>query len=192
MVEPIELFKKHLSDIIQIDDDSFDLVKPHLKSIQLKKGEFFAEESKVCRMVGFTFKGLLRIFYTKEGIEVNTTFCLENSMVCSFSSLVNETASDVSIQALEDSDVLVMSRTDLLSLYNRSNTLQNLGRLLVEKECIRLSDRLASLSFESAKEKYSKLLIENPDIVRRVPIQHIASYIGVSRETLSRIRSQIR
>lgn len=88
--------------------------------------------------------------------------------------------------------VVTLSYTNLEKLTAGHTSWQLIRRLLTEKECLRLSDRASSLSFESALEKYKYLLKSQPEIIQRVSIQHIASYLGVSKETLSRIRSRIR
>ena len=126
-----------------------------------------------------------------EVITVNTCFCMENSITSSFESFVNRNASSQSIQALEDAVVVKISYDYLKKLYAINPVWQSLGLVLTEKECLRLSHRTISLSFETAFEKYKALLENEPELLLRVPVQHIASYLGVTRETLSRIRSKL-
>jgi len=161
------------------------------KIIEIKKGEYFIKEGKDCQRIAYISNGIFRIFYLKDGIEINTCFCKENSITSSFESFVNNTASKEFIQAIENATLITISKENLFKLYELSPKWQSISRILTEKECLRLSNRASSLSFESAKEKYQNLLIHQPDIIKRVSIQDIASYIGVTRETLSRIRSKI-
>ena len=191
MREEITRFRKYLTGLIPMDDDTFGLCKDSLEVVSIKKGDFLIREGQRCEHVAYIDSGLFRIYYLKDGTEVNTCFCKENSITSAFESLVSRAPSGQSIQALEDSVVLMLSYENLQKLYSRSPVWQSIGLFMTEKECLRLLNRTATLSFETALEKYKKLLDQEPDLLQRVPIQHIASYLGVSRETLSRIRSRV-
>ncbi|MEI7594164.1 MAG: Crp/Fnr family transcriptional regulator [Bacteroidota bacterium] len=174
-----------------MSEDTFNLSLEYLKIRHINKNDYFVEEGKTCNDIAFINSGLFRIFYLKDGSEINTCFCKENSITASFESFINQTPSKENIQALENAELLTLSYNNLMKLYELSPEWQKVSRLLTERECLRLSNRITSLSFESAKEKYLSLLENQPDLIQRVSIQHIASYLGISRETLSRIRSQI-
>lgn len=174
-----------------MNDETFNLSLDYVKILRLKKNEYFITEGKICNNIAFINKGLSRIFYVRDGNEVNTCFCSENSITSSFESFINQTPAKENIQALENSELLILSHKDLSKLYELSPEWQKLGLLMTERECLRLSNRLVALNFETAKEKYLNLMKTQAKIIQRVSIQHIASYLGVSRETLSRIRSQI-
>jgi len=191
MTKEVQQFKNYLTGIISMDDDTFDLCVEFLKVKVLKKGEFFVREGNVCNHIAFIEEGLFRIYYVKDGNEVNSCFCTENSITSSFGSFINRTSSDEYIQAIEDAVLVTLSHENLLKLYKMSPVWQSVGLLLTEKECLRLTNRASSLSFETAVEKYKNILQFQPEIIQRVSVQNIASYIGVSRETLSRIRSKI-
>jgi len=191
MRNEIDKFKSYLTGILKMDDDTFNLSLNFLKIIEIKKGEYFIKEGKDCQRIAYISNGIFRIFYLKDGIEINTCFCKENSITSSFESFVNNTASKEFIQAIENATLVTISKEDLFKLYELSPEWQSISRLLTEKECLRLSNRASSLSFESAKEKYQNLLKQQHDIIKRVSIQDIASYIGVTREKISRIISKI-
>jgi CRP-like cAMP-binding protein len=184
-------FKKYLNNLCPMNDETFNLSLDYLNKMTLKKNEHFIREGIICNHIAFINKGLLRIYYLKDGIEIITCFCKENSLTSSFDSFINRTLSKEYIQALENAELITLSYENLQKLYKLSPDWQKVSRLLTERECLRLSDRLTLLSFETAKEKYLNLLETQPEIIQRVSIQHIASYLGISRETLSRIRSQI-
>lgn len=191
MIDEIINFKKYLMQMTPMDNKSFDIAIKYLKIERIKKGEFLVREGQICNKIAFIHEGLFRIYNLKEGIEINTCFCKENSITSSFNSFIHQIPSKESIQSLEDSVIVTLSSANLINLYKESSIWQNIRLLLTEKECLRLSDRANSLSFESALEKYKNLIKYLPEIIQRVSIQHIASYLGISRETLSRIRSQI-
>lgn len=192
MMNEIINFKNYLGQFISMDDGFFDLAVDCLQVEKISRGEYLVMEGRKCSKIAYIDKGIFRIYYLKEGNEINTCFCKENSITSSFNSFINNIPANEYIQALEDSVVVILLSTDLLKLTEEHKKWQLIRQFLTEKECLRLSDRASSLSFESALEKYKNLLKNQPEIIQRVSIQHIASYIGVSRETLSRIRSQIR
>lgn len=192
MENEIAGFKKYLKRITAIDDESFDFALKYLQIEKIAKGGFLVKEGAVCNKIAFIYKGIFRIYNLKDGNEINTCFCKENSISSSFNSFINQTPANESIQSLENSVVVTLSSSDLEKLQLERTTWQTIRLLLTEKECLRLSDRAVSLSFESAIEKYENILKYQPEIIQRVSIQHIASYIGVSRETLSRVRAKIK
>lgn len=191
MDEHILNFKKYISDLLPMKDEVFHLAIDYLVVEKVKKGAFLLEAESVCDSISFVSHGIFRIFQLKDGVELNSCFCAENSIASSFESFANETPSKEYAQALEDSVIVSLSKKNLMKLYEMHPKWQDLGRTLTEKECIRLTRRVGSLSFETAKTKYEQLLQSQPDVILRVPVQDLASYLGVSRETLSRIRSQM-
>lgn len=186
-----EKIKSYITDVIQMDDSTFNSALDYFTIKHIKKGDYVLREGQVCDRIIYINKGLLRTFHIKNGNEVNTCFCMENSITSSLESFVNQTISKEYIQTIEDTSIVSLSYKNLMKLYQLNPKWESLSRLLTEKECARLSERIDTLSFETAKEKYLHLLKKQPEIIQRVAIQHIASYIGVSRETLSRIRSKI-
>ena len=183
--------KSYITTNIQMDDETFNLALDYFVIKHIKKGDYVLQEGQVCDRITYISTGLFRTYYLKDGNEINTCFCMENSITLSLESFVNKKASKEYIQAIEDAVVVTISYKNILELYSLNTKWQSLSRVLTEKECARLSDRVNTLSFETAQEKYLHLLENQPKIIQRVSIQHIASYIGVSRETLSRIRSKI-
>ena len=192
MVKEIENFRDYLAQIISMDKETFDIAIKYFEAEHFARNEYFVHEGQSCNRIAYISKGLFRIYYLKEGNEINTCFCKENSITSSFNSFINHIPSTETIQALEDSVVVTLSSENLGKLFRESDIWQTISRLLTEKECLRLSERAGLLSFETALEKYKNLLKNQPELIQRVPIQYIASYIGVSRETLSRIRAKIR
>ncbi|MFK8036855.1 MAG: Crp/Fnr family transcriptional regulator [Crocinitomicaceae bacterium] len=191
MSPELKALKLYLANLVTMDDKTFDLCLDFTQTKQIKKGDYLVRAGNVCNEIAFINEGIFRIYYLKDGVEVNTCFCKENTIVSSLQSFTNKSISNDYIQALEDSTITTISNSSLAKLYKKDQSWQSIGRLFIEKECLRLSDRVNMLSFETALEKYNQLISTQPDIIQRVPIQYIATYIGVSRETLSRIRSKI-
>ena len=191
MEASIRKLKRFLSEETQISADNIRIDASLITRKTIKKNRYLLTEGQVCNFIAYVVSGMFRSYYLKNGNEIITSFFKENTLACSFNSLVNRIPSVEFIEALEDSDVLLLSYKNLNILYKTDSQWQLISRILTEKECIYLANRVSFLNFESAKIKYIHLLKEDPDLIKRVPVQHIASYIGVSRETLSRIRSHI-
>jgi CRP-like cAMP-binding protein len=184
-------FKRFIQQSISINDEDFNTVLNLIKVKKIKKREFLLNQGVVCNEVSFVSKGLLRNYYLKDGNEINTCFCMENTLSLSLESLLSRSSSKESIQAIEDSTIVSLSYTNLMKLYTINSKWESLSRILTEKECLRLSNKAEVNSFKTAKNKYQRLLENEPKLIQRVPIQYLASYIGVSRETISRVRSMI-
>jgi CRP-like cAMP-binding protein len=191
MDEALSVFKKYLNSIVSMSDQSFDLCRDLVKYRKVEKNEILLREGEKSNFIFFTVSGLLRNYHLKDVNEVNTCFCLEKSIACSFESFVHDTASQEYIQALEKSTVLQLSRKDMMKLIEIDESWSQLRRELTEIECIRLSNRVSAMNFATASEKYLALMDKEPELIQRVSVQYIASYLGISRETISRIRAKV-
>lgn len=159
----------------------------------LKKGDFLVEQGQVCRYVAYVQSGMLRSFYPREnGEDVTSCFCVSNGLTTSYQSFLLQEPSTLSLEALEPSSLLVIEYQDLQRLYQQGGVWLTLGKLIAEREYLTMASYAVVLNTETAEEKYQRLLREQPDIVLRAPVQHIASYLGVTRRTLSRIRRGLR
>jgi CRP-like cAMP-binding protein len=183
--------KLYITNLIQMNEAVFNLALDYFSIKEIAKGDYWVTEGTISNNIAYIKKGLFRTFYLKDGNEINTCFCMENSITTSHESFIHKKPATEYIQALEDTIIITLSHKNLLKLYKSSTKWIELSRVLTEVECTRLSQRVKALSFETAKEKYLHLVASQPEIIQRVAIQHIASYLGVSRETLSRVRSQI-
>jgi CRP-like cAMP-binding protein len=128
----------------------------------------------------------------EESQEITSCFCVEENLTTSFTSFVLQKPSEISIQAMEETELLIINYEDLQKLYSISLAWQNIGRAFAEKEYIIIEQYASSLNSESAKVKYLRLLKEQPQIIQKAPIQYIASYLGITTRTLSRIRKEIK
>lgn len=155
-----------------------------------KKGDLLLEQGKICRYCYTLLSGAVRGFYLKDGREITTSFCFTSDVVLSLESATRLTPSPESFEVLEDSLVEVVSVEKLGELRQQFPVLEKVWTLSMEAYAIWLEERLASLQFATAKERYDQLLERYPQIVRNVQLSHIASYLGITLETLSRIRSK--
>lgn len=189
--QAIDKFNNYLKTISGYSKDAFDLALPVIQVKVLKKGEFFVEKDRICRHFAFVAYGILRAYSLYDGIENTTCLCSDNTFATSTISFITQTPSNVSIQALDKVTLVIISHENLNQLYSNSPFWEKVGRVIAEKEYMELQQSSWRSSPIPAQNKYLTLLKENPGIVNRVPLQYIASYIGVTPETLSRIRKKI-
>jgi CRP-like cAMP-binding protein len=157
----------------------------------LPKNEYLLNEGQVCRYLYFLEKGALRGFYNLEGKEITHWFGFENDFVTSFHSFITCQSAVENIQLIESSILWAISKERLTGLFNRFHEIETLVRIIYEKYYIRLEERYVNAQFKTAKELYENMLQQTPHILERVPLGYIASYLGISQETLSRIRSRL-
>jgi len=161
------------------------------EQVVLSKNEFLLTEGKVCRHLYFLQQGALRGFYTLDGKEITHWFGFENDFVTSFHSYTTQQPAVESIQLLEGSILWRISKEKLTNLFDKHHEIERLVRIAYEKYYVRLEDRFVNSQFKTAADRYENLLHQTPRILERVPLGYIASYLGISQETLSRVRSKI-
>lgn len=166
-------------------------MKNSFSEIVLVKNDFLVTHGNRCRHLYFLQQGALRGYYTLEGKEITHWFGFENDFVTSFHSFITGQPAVESIQLLQGSILWNISREKLNELLDRFPEIERLVRIIYENYYIRLEERFINSQFKSASERYQNLLEQAPHIVERVPLGYIASYLGISQETLSRIRSRI-
>ncbi len=158
----------------------------------MKKGDYLIERGKICKEIAFINKGSFRTYYMNDKAEeITACFRTEMSIVSSYRSFVLQEPSSLSIKALEDSELIVINYENLQNLYARSMAWLNIGRLIAEMEYMNMEEYASVLNNESAKDKYLRLLKEQGEVIQKTTVESIASYLGVTRRTLSRIRQEI-
>ncbi|MFM6925267.1 MAG: Crp/Fnr family transcriptional regulator [Ferruginibacter sp.] len=186
------LLRKHIEAFVQLPDDDWELLLPHLSLDTLKKNQFFIQEGKKENRVGYVIDGMLRQFYTKDGEEKTTYFFFENHLVTSYVSCITGKPSLVSIEALSRVVYLSFPYKILQELYEQSMSWQKFGRLIAEYLGIGLEERMVSLLLQSPEERYIDLLNSNKKkIIERIPQHYIANYLGITAVSMSRIRNRI-
>ncbi|RKR08938.1 CRP-like cAMP-binding protein [Flavobacterium sp. 90] len=166
------------------------LLATKIKCKTHKKGDFFLKPGQLISSLFILETGLVRSFYIKDEREINSWFGFENIILGSILPLFYNIPSAENIQFLEESTLYYIQSSDLNKIYQKSNEMNTIGRLMAEEYCKILEDRIMSLQTQSAEERYNSLLEYQPDAVQRISLGHIASYLGIKQETLSRIRKK--
>lgn len=133
-------------------------------------------------------KGVARAYYLKDGRDISDWFAFEGDFICAINSYFMGVPSPHYIEVLEDSELIIISKHDADELIERYRDFERLAYKSVTKTMLDLQQRIVALQFEPAKQKYENLLQRYPDILQRVSLSHIASFLGITLETLSRIR----
>ena len=187
----IDSLLNSIQNLITLSPEEIDIVKSLFKEKPYKKGEFFLEEGRVCKHVGFVAQGLMRFYINHDGEEKIYDFSQENEYVCNYESFLPQKPSTKIIQALEDSVVFVISYNDLQSFYANVREGERFGRIAIEAVFLQLLQDLSSFYTETPELRYERFLKNHADLQQRISQYHIASYVGVKPQSLSRIRKRI-
>jgi len=181
----------HITQYYPLHADTTAAMNDCFEKLSLAKNEYLLREGQVCRHLYFLETGALRGYYNLEGKEVTHWFGFENDFITSFHSFITQEPAVENIQLLEGCVLWKISKDKLTELLNHYQQIERLVRIIYEKYYIRLEERFVNAQFKSAKERYEQLLQQTPHIIERVPLGFIASYLGISQETLSRIRAKL-
>jgi len=180
-----------MKEISPLSEESVRLLCANYQPQKLDKGQILLKEGQVCRYIYFIETGLLRTYYIKNGKEINLNFAFEDSFVTNLKSFLSERPSAYCISASEDTTVWKFSRIQLLDLYRQSGELESFGRKLMERLLIRQEDHSNLFKLYNPAERYHYIAKYSPQLLQRVSLSQLASYLGISRETISRIRRDV-
>lgn len=159
------------------------------KLLEADKSILLVSEGQYADKSYFIVKGCVRAYYLKDGKDITDWFAFENDFINSINSFFENIPSPHFIELLEPTTYLEISREDIFKLSNKHHDFERLLRIIATKTMLALRKRIFSIQFETAQQKYENLLNILPDITQRVPLTHIASYLGITLEILSRIRN---
>ena len=160
------------------------------KMLVCEKGKTLVREGQYADKTFFIVNGCARAYYLKEGKDISDWFAFENDFISSINSFFLDVPSPHFIELLEDSLLLEISRETVEKLADTYRDFERLSKIVVVKTLLKQQERISSLQFHSAEEKYDHIIASQPNIIKRIPLTHIASYIGITLETLSRIRKR--
>ncbi|GAB3702957.1 Crp/Fnr family transcriptional regulator [Spirosoma flavus] len=162
-----------------------------LKRLELPKGHELVPQNTICRWVYFIESGLTRTYYYKNGKDVTDWLSAEGQFAISLSSFLTQQPDRRIVELLEPSILWGISHDSLEMLYQQYHDIERLGRLLANHGMLLLQQRFDELHFATALDRYRNLMALNPTFIQRVPLGMVASYLGMTAETLSRMRAQI-
>jgi CRP-like cAMP-binding protein len=183
--------KTYCKNIVPFSDPELELINDFFEIKTIQKKEFLLQDGKICNFIAFIVSGTIRHFHIKDGIEKTCDISCENAWVTDFQSFNNGTNCIMNLQAMENTDVLLIKKENLHKLYAECNKYETLGRLMAEQVAQRATEIAMSLSSDKPEERFVKLMAKQPDLFQRVPQKYIANFIGISPESISRIRNRI-
>lgn len=169
--------------------DELDILESVLVPMKFAKGEIILKEGETCTNIYWIAKGLVRQYYYKNNKDLTEYMAAENTIIMSIESLFKEKPSMQIIQTLEPTIVYALPKKELEAVAMRSVNIQILYRKILEESLIISQKRADMLRFESAQDRYQRLVKSSPQLVLRAPLVYIASYLQMTPETLSRVRT---
>jgi CRP-like cAMP-binding protein len=176
-----------------------DLTDPELSQFassltikELKKKEHFLQSGKIQKAIGYITKGLIRSFFIdQEGNEITVGFYAEGDYATHYPAFITQKPSRYSIQCLEPTTLVCLSFKDIKLIYQQSAGFEKYGRLIAEEILNRQQARIESFLFQTAEERYLDFIEQHPTLFNRISLSHLCSYLGIERQTLTRIRQKL-
>ncbi|MCW5516935.1 Crp/Fnr family transcriptional regulator [Muriicola sp. Z0-33] len=180
---------KNLNGLVPLDliSEIFAL----MEKFNFPKNHILHHQGTICNHIYLIEKGLARTFFHKEDKEITVHFASEGELITAIDSVISLKKSKYNVQLLEDSEIYVISYSQLQSLLVEHPKYEKYMRLILEQLYAEGANRIEEFLFYSAKERYNNFLNRKPSIVNRINLGHLASYLAMTQETMSRIRRQI-
>lgn len=189
--EDTHYLRQSLKALADFSDAEWELVVSCLQIKTFEKGELLLKAGDVCRSLLFLLSGTIVYYYLNDrGDEITTDFAFDGNWVTDNRSRLSATPSHLNIKAIEKVKAVSLSQTNLDGLYSRVPQMEHIGRILIEQAYVRLVQLSLDLQILSAEERYLKLCREHPQALQRLPLYHIANYLGIAPKSLSRIRNK--
>lgn len=187
---PADALLLHIGQYIRISEPLRAALLERVQAASYHKGELLHDARHVCSRSDFIQQGLVRLYYLHDGEKITEYFSAEGEWVNSPNSLVKQTPDIYYLEALEPTQTLSLQARDLGYLFDNFPEMERYARLSMGSVFGHLMDRVTSLRFTSAREKYAHFCRTHHDILHRLPLGMVASYLGITQETLSRIRAE--
>lgn len=187
-----EALRLYIQKHVDLTDEEFEFVSSLFTPAKIKRNQFLLREGEVCKYGFFVVNGCLRLYsIDKKGEEHIVQFALEDWWISDVSSMISGKPSIYNIDALEDSDILQIDKNSFEKYISYSPKFEKMFNLGSQKSRIALQDRVTGFLSMSAEEKYLYIIEKYPNIINRVPQRHIASFLGITPESLSRVRKNL-
>jgi CRP/FNR family transcriptional regulator, anaerobic regulatory protein len=177
---------------VHLNAEEIDFIRSHLTISTYQKNDFLFKSGQVQKEMGFVCKGLLRRYYIdKRGKKITTAFINENKYATDYPAFIRQKPTNYFIECLEPSVIIKLSYDKIQEGYRKYKNSEMYGRLIAEQVLTIQHDRIESFLFESAEERYLNFINQNKNIINRISLSHLCSYLGIERQSLSRIRKRL-
>ena len=187
----LDQLKTYCQKIVPLSESELGLIDTYFEIKTLKKKEFLLQDNKVCNFIAFIAVGSIRHFHVKDGNEKTCDISFEDNWVTDFQSFTYETLGKMNLQAMEETTIFLIHKQNLYKLYKQCPKYETFGRIMAENVAQKATEIAMSLSSEKPEERFQNLIAKQPDLFQRVPQKYIANFLGISPESLSRIRNRV-
>ncbi|CAA9202428.1 hypothetical protein FLA105534_04085 [Flavobacterium bizetiae] len=185
-------FIEYILQFGNLNQQQIDLITKKATELNLRKDEYFSEAGKIAQQVGFVLDGVIRVcYYNNKGEEITKYFIDENNLVVDMESFDNEICSNAYVQAITDCKLLVFSKQDWRELLDTIVGWDAIVHKIISKALRQKVERRSPLVSEDATTRYLMFLKIYPNVINRIPLSYVASYLGITQSSLSRIRKNI-
>jgi CRP-like cAMP-binding protein len=188
--ETMEALRNYFERFIKLSDDEWQDFQICLTKEVVHKKDLILKENEQCDFLAFVQEGIFRFYSFNDGVERITAFFFPGDFVTNYRSFLTGKPSEHNIEALTDGVIYRIKLAQLQKLYDKYQTIERLGRLVAENLYLIVANRLDSFMFQSPAERYNELVKRNSKLLNEIPQYMIAAYLGISPETLSRIRAR--
>ena len=185
-------FIEYILQFGNLNQQQIGLISKKATELELRKDEYFLEAGKIARQFGFIIDGIIRVcYYNNKGDEITKYFIEENNIVVNSESFDNKIPSSSYVQAITNCKLIVFSEQDWQELLNTIVGWGNIVHKMISRALLQKVERISPLVSEDATTKYLSFLEKYPNLTNRIPLSYVASYLGITQSSLSRIRKNI-
>tara|TARA_R110000868_G_scaffold111773_2_gene301549 strand:- start:1008 stop:1571 length:564 start_codon:yes stop_codon:yes gene_type:complete len=181
---------KYCNKLSELSVESTDEILKDLKTINFQKGDYLLKEGQICKHLFFVEKGLVKIYFVKEDKEFIMRFIEEGKMFSVFESFLTQIPSNYSVVALEQTTVSLINYNQMEVLCEKHHCVETFYRKLISLATINMTRRISEILEKDLPRSYNHFLIENKQIIQRISLGDMAKYLGITQQSLSRIRKQ--
>ncbi len=190
----IQYFRDQMQQFTTFTDREWSIFTDYLYLKRFSKKELFVEEGKICQEIAFIGEGSFRLYFTKEGVQINNYFCFSGDLISAYSSFLRQNKSFINIEAMQDSLLICISSTGMKEMMEHpilNPRMETFRREIAEYLICCYEDRLLAFIGQTPEERYQELLLKQPGLFQKIPQHYIANFLGITPVSLSRIRKRI-
>lgn len=183
--------RRYLDEYVKLTDEEWELFSSKLQKVNFPKKTILLSKGEVENHLSFVTKGIVRYYIEKKDQQFTFGFAFDQEFACAYDSFLTRTPSRYYVESMKDVEIWRITFDDLQTAYEMTENGNAIGRALAEKLYLYKVGREFSSNHETAEERYRRLIQVKPHYLQHIPLQYIASYIGITPQTLSKIRRQI-
>ena len=186
------MIKEYLQSFGILNNDEIEKFEQNLITQKILKNSYLIKEGEICNEVAFILNGIFRSYYTTEkGDEITYCLTFPQNFITAYSSFITRNGSKENIQAITNAEILIINKQYIQNLESNNSNWTKFLKVIAEQQYINLENRIFEFQKNNALERYNNLINHHPEYVQNIPLQHLASFLGITQRHLSRIRREI-